>query len=340
MSADERKNINVSIPGEALDQAAADVIRHTVGAAGEGAVSTAGDFLGGLFRDQVRDWRTRRLIDRAAETAALLRAKGVSGDRLRSLPMGEWYALFDGASQEDDETVGTLWSNLLANALDTESGVDASRDIIGVLKQLTAKDAQMLQFISLYERKLLEYRDAAQSQQFDVGQMWGALNQSDEERARVAREIAAHRERVAKKQRPLVAEVKQQHNELKNILGDEGVRATHLNLQRLSLVKNFADPEPVIQEALRASGRERSEYVYDLDDIPKVINAAQIQVLEAMRKALRSPSLTKDGDLIENTRFMGVNPDELMPELVVQPSDFGKRFLRACDVEGLREKNV
>ncbi|MGH3629384.1 MAG: hypothetical protein ACRDRL_18345 [Sciscionella sp.] len=49
-------------------------------------------------------------------------------------------ALIEAASHEDDETLQTLWTNLLANHTDPEAEVELDKDLIEVMRQLSAVD--------------------------------------------------------------------------------------------------------------------------------------------------------------------------------------------------------
>jgi len=142
---------NISIPGEAIDKATADVITTLVGGAAGGLVSTAGDIFGGFVGDKIRAWRIRNSIELAERTARLLKAKGVSLERSKALPMGEVYAIFEGASKVDDPVLQELWANLLAKLMDPEEIIETQSYFISILTNLTAIEAGVLNVIAKFD---------------------------------------------------------------------------------------------------------------------------------------------------------------------------------------------
>lgn len=143
---------NISIPGEAIDKAAADLINKMAGGAADGLVSTAGDIFGGLFGDRIREWRIRNSIELASRTARLLESKGVSLEKAKVLPMGEIYSIFEGASKVDDPVLQELWANLLAKLMDPEEIIETQSYFISILTNLTAIEAGVLNVIAKFDK--------------------------------------------------------------------------------------------------------------------------------------------------------------------------------------------
>lgn len=149
--------ISVSLPGEHIDKAAAKIVDVVVGASAEGTATTLGNIFGGIVGDRIRDWRTRNLIRMAADMARLFQEMDIPLSRAKSLPMGDVYALFDGASKQDNEALSELWSNLLCSAMLENTEITETRAFVQVLEQLTPIDAKILELLRFgdeYDRQL------------------------------------------------------------------------------------------------------------------------------------------------------------------------------------------
>jgi len=137
----------ISFPGEAIDKSLADVINKTFGAAGDGVINTTKDIFGGFIGDYIQQWRMRRALSLAADTADIMKKRGIDASKARDIPISEWYILFESATKEENQELGRLWAALLANALDPNSSVYIEKDLTAVLGQLTPKSAKLLEFI-------------------------------------------------------------------------------------------------------------------------------------------------------------------------------------------------
>jgi hypothetical protein len=133
-----------------LEEEAAKVAGAVIGRSATGVMDTVSDVFGGLIGDAVREWRTRNLIGRLARTAEILKAKGVTLDKAKALPMGEAYAMFEEASKQDDPTVSEMWAALLANAMDPKLNVSVNPTIVSALRSINGRDAKVLIYVDAF----------------------------------------------------------------------------------------------------------------------------------------------------------------------------------------------
>lgn len=130
-----------------IEKEAAKVAGAVIGRAASGVMDTVSDVFGGLIGDAIREWRTRNLVSHLARTAEILKAKGVSLDKAKALPMGEAYAMFEEASKQDDPTVAEMWSALLANAMDPALDVKVEPAFVATLRAMGPVEANVLRLI-------------------------------------------------------------------------------------------------------------------------------------------------------------------------------------------------
>ena len=149
------------IPGDKLDEVAADLVRHLLGEPVKGIGSTIADIFGGLVGDRVRQWRTRNLVTGLAATAHYLRVKGIPLDKARALPDGEMFTMFENLSKQDDPDLVALWSGLLANAVSPDSEMVLEPILIETLKQISGGEAVCLEYIWNLDQLSLELRRRA-----------------------------------------------------------------------------------------------------------------------------------------------------------------------------------
>ncbi|WP_299370404.1 Abi-alpha family protein [uncultured Tateyamaria sp.] len=135
----------MSVPGEAVDQAVADVIRTILGRSGTGLADLGSSFFGGLVGDRMRQWRTRNLISTCEKTAKFLQEKGIDLKSARALPDGEIYLLFSGMAEAEDTTLRQMWSQLLASRMDPSQSEQLNPEIVSLLKIMTGDDAMVFE---------------------------------------------------------------------------------------------------------------------------------------------------------------------------------------------------
>lgn len=174
----------VKLPGNEIERAAANVIEHAGKNIADGATNFGSVVFNGLIGDKVREWRTRNLFRGAAKTAEILREIGVPLENARSLPMFEFYSIFEGMSGQDDPDVADLWSGLLASRMSTDQGKDFDRSVPQTLASLNGTEARVLKFLNEYSR--LEARLAKHRAPLYLGIPVGKEREAEE--ARVANE--------------------------------------------------------------------------------------------------------------------------------------------------------
>lgn len=147
---EEIKNI-ISLSGIGVEQKkdAIKIINAAFGRSVSGVMDFVGDGLGGLIGDRVKEWRNRRILDLAYETSKKLKERGVDLDKVKSLPMGEFYSIFNEASKQNDENIFDMWSSILANSLDPNCDNNINDISINILMRIDPNSANIIKF--LYE---------------------------------------------------------------------------------------------------------------------------------------------------------------------------------------------
>ena len=100
------------------------------------------DELSNIIHDKLRFIRWKRLIEMADEVNGILEARGVT--ETRALPPKLAIPLLEDGSLEDDDELKSLWSKLLANALDPNFKDDIRYGFIEMLKNITGREALLL----------------------------------------------------------------------------------------------------------------------------------------------------------------------------------------------------
>lgn len=98
----------------------------------------------GMLTDRLKFARWKRLVEMQSQVNEILSARKISDTR--SVPPKLALPLLEEASIEDDTSLQNLWSHLLANAMDPGFSGDLRTGFIEMIKGLTAKDAQVLEF--------------------------------------------------------------------------------------------------------------------------------------------------------------------------------------------------
>ncbi len=321
----DRKDTIINLPGEAIDKAAADIINKTVGAASDGTIITMQNVLGGLFGDSIREWRTRKLIDRTSETAAIMKRKGIDLKQVRALPMGEWYALFESASTEESSEVGTLWSALLANALDPSSSVKIDNDLISVLKQLTPIDANILLFLDYCEKIKNKFKQKLPTQPRGMRPFYDTNEDCE------WKEYDRNHHSV---QSAAIEKITPRYEALKSDIGDQFSPSIG-NLSRLSLIEHHKRKFDLgkidhygLQINLNGTSEDDLHYLHtEIDEKIEEIERA----LEIIAESTQSLNLNSQTKILPDS--MSLNNSWTMYDL----TSFGRRLMDACDSHTLSE---
>lgn len=157
-SSDKSASAIIKVPGDAVDQAAADVIKAVAGDTAKGLSNFSGNLFAGLLGDRISEWKTRNLIKQCRRTAEFLQDQGIPLADARSLPNGELYALFSGMSEADQPSIQELWSSLLARRMSVDGTEDFDPEVVATLRAFTSSDAhavsQLAVLIGNYDRTI------------------------------------------------------------------------------------------------------------------------------------------------------------------------------------------
>lgn len=280
-----------------LEKEAAKVAGAVIGRTASGMMDTVSDIFGGFIGDAIREWRTRNLVSRLARTAEMLKAKGVSLDKVKALPMGEAYAMFEEASKQDDPTVAEMWSALLANAMDPASDVKVDPAFVATLRIMGPIEAKVLRLV----------RDCKNQRNEWVAE----LHQNGSERNMVI----GVREEISKRLVALIETMKQTHS--------YGVTERQFEVVLSNLVKDrcLCVPAPT-HRSWRLISRARSEFgdleMVDPAKIEDALNDVAWAINEHSGHSDARPSLLRDG----------YHPIDLSFDL----TDYGARLLAACEL--------
>ncbi|WP_167334869.1 Abi-alpha family protein [Mesorhizobium loti] len=156
------------LPGGEIDKAAADLLRQMLGGPATAIGNSLADGWGGLVGDRLREWRTRNFANGLHKTAEHLKRMGVSFNKMKALPGGEMYELFENLSKQDDPLLSELWASLTANALTPDNGISAERGFTEALKNLGPAEARLLKYLfdlaSEYDRVFAAQRSIGDGQ--------------------------------------------------------------------------------------------------------------------------------------------------------------------------------
>lgn len=101
-----------------------------------------GTEIAGMITDRLRFVRWKRLLRTADEVNRILHERGV--ENTRAVPPKLALPIFEESSLEDDESLHSLWNNLLANAMDSNFQGEIRYAYTEIIKNLAPADAQLL----------------------------------------------------------------------------------------------------------------------------------------------------------------------------------------------------
>lgn len=134
--------------------------------------------LGEIAKQYTEYWKLRNALHLRDKFERVLLERG--SPQLAALPLRIGLPLLDAAVTEDDETLQTLWANLLASAM-TEKGVTVvTKSFVEVLRQIDVVDAELFTALHhMHLRAVVKKGDnyyINTSQKRDVVQVSVALN--------------------------------------------------------------------------------------------------------------------------------------------------------------------
>ncbi|MBM3089269.1 DUF4393 domain-containing protein [Ensifer sp. T173] len=139
-----------------MEAAAARVAERAMNTTFDGVAGVVGDVFGGLLGDGIKQWRTRRLVTTLVKTKDHLESAGIPIENAKALPMGELYAIFEGASKQEDPTLTEMWAALLANAMNPNDPTPLDPAFPKLLERMSGLDALILNFYNDCARKKSE----------------------------------------------------------------------------------------------------------------------------------------------------------------------------------------
>ncbi len=103
----------------------------------------------GMVGDAIKFKRFELHFRHVEKTKENLKKRGIDWDvdQMKTVPPKVAIPIFENASLEEDDELHTLWSNLLANALDENSGLEVNRVQVSILKELEPIDVLVLKMV-------------------------------------------------------------------------------------------------------------------------------------------------------------------------------------------------
>lgn len=139
------------------------------------------DEISNIIHDKLRFIRWKRLIEISDEVNEILNKRGVT--KTRTLAPKFVIPLIEDATLEEDDELKTLWSRLLANALDPGFKDEVKYSFIEMLKNITSKEALWLHkmYLGLEEGGYLSDISRLSDWHVDKEQMIKIMNITPEE---------------------------------------------------------------------------------------------------------------------------------------------------------------
>jgi len=100
--------------------------------------------MSGMVTDKLRFVRWKRLVCMSDEVDQILKEKGII--ETRSVPPKLALPILEESSLEEDPIIQVLWNHLLANAMNPNFNSDIRYGFIEMIKGITSREAQLLQF--------------------------------------------------------------------------------------------------------------------------------------------------------------------------------------------------
>lgn len=141
------ENVNINVPGEAIDKKSAELLGKAMGFAAEETGGLLGDFVG-MFGDSMRARRQVNRVKILQRTQQELDTLGVAFDDIKTISPGEVERVMIAGSDADDEILQTMWAKLLASALTPNSSSNISPAISSTLAEMDGWDARAFEVIA------------------------------------------------------------------------------------------------------------------------------------------------------------------------------------------------
>ncbi len=227
-----------------IEAAAARVAERAMNDTWGGFAAFSGDIFGGLVGDRIKQWRTRNLVDVLAKTRDHLAKHGVSIENAKALPMGEVYAIFEGASKTDDVDLSDMWAALLSNEMNPDNKTSVDPSFRRLLNELSGLDARIMHYLKCHEN----LSTARQSKRDEVLKPNGvALSSEEKENPCTVEKLHFIKVETERKQNAAREEIASHYS-------TDNISYSVSNLVRLGLISNGSggyDGDALVQAGMR-----------------------------------------------------------------------------------------
>lgn len=110
----------------------------------------------GIFEDKLKYYRWENQVRLMVRANRFLKDNGLTAPT-RPIPLKFAIPLLEAASLEDDNYLQDLWTKLLVNAANIDSGVDLRNSYIDILKNLTPLEAHILEKIYSQPYEIMQH---------------------------------------------------------------------------------------------------------------------------------------------------------------------------------------
>lgn len=136
----------------------------------------------GMVNDQLQAQRLINLINLEDKVGRACRERGIKGET-KAIPAKLGVPIIQNASLEEDETLQSIWANLIASAIDPKFDDTLRTAFIDILKQMEIMDVHMLKAIyELYELDIEKRKkwSAEQGKEFELySPSWYSISKYD-----------------------------------------------------------------------------------------------------------------------------------------------------------------
>lgn len=294
-------NNKIGLPGEKLDQAAAELLKTALNLPAIETSNALADVIG-IFGDRIKVYRAERRVTILHAAHGRLAEKGLSLDQTKPMLEGQVYDMIEGMGSAHTEELADMWAGLMANAMDPSMRVSADKTFTSVLQSLSPNDARLINFMAAVEKQTaLEHK----IHQEIIREYSSSM--TEEERC----ELTRRREKLEKEMLPKKLEL----ISLYKVMSIEDIQTNKLtlrNLARLDLIEsNEVRQLPLHQTVARR--REDQELLKVISELKKQINAMQGEY------ATKSFGSKKIASLREHQFLM-----------YGRLTEFGREFVAAC----------
>lgn len=301
---DSPLKVEVAVPGEALDEAAAELMAKAFGAPATELGSLTGDLVG-ILGDQVRAWRHLNRVRIAKAVRARLESQNIAPEDIRALPMREVSGTLQSISEVDQPTIASLWAGLIAAAVNPESDVSIDRSLKSTIDMISERDAII--FSAMTNAKIIENGIKQYlKENFPTAQEYAAMG--SEKAAKVSND---NNTKAQNRFRPIFSWINEQI-EIAEGYGaiSEGVS----NLHRLGLIE-YGPVEYIDEDLIARRVRGRMDSRADpIGLIKQVVN--EIDLPSQRRKHWERYAIQKGKDRL--------------PIFNIRATKFGRKLAEAC----------